>query len=201
MENSVWTRPNPRRALRYLWASITSVAGIIDIAGMVVVGFFVSLIPGVDDLAKQSWFKPTVGIVGVTFLAYYTALRASAEIEGYRAAEERRGTEFRRQYFSMLGDVRNLMDQVREIERTRKVIVTRKITPRWQEFEFANVILDEIDATSDKIKSILARSHSSTETDACLARLRTLSEEAAKRLQQVYEGHWKITRDGEPKPT
>lgn len=198
---TVWTRPNAKRAARYLWGSISSVSGLIDVTGMVVVAFFLSLIPGLDGIAQQPWFKPTVVVVGVVLLTYVTALRASAEIEEYRAAEERRGSEFRRQYFSTLGDIRNLMDQVREIEATRKVIVTRKITQRWQEFEYVNVVLDDIDAASDQLKEILSRNHTSNESDNVLVRLRGLCDEAGRRLQQVYQGHWKITKDGESKPS
>lgn len=180
----LWSRSNLRRGAGFLWTSISSVAGVIDILGMVAVTFFLGLIPGADRVAELAWFKPTAIVVGVLFLAFHTALRASAEIEALREADAARESDFERKYRSLHGDLRGLMDQVRECE-TGKVIPTRKINQRWAGFEFVNPILDDIDRNSDALGAILQRSHGSNETGRCVGRLRELADEATRRLEQL----------------
>jgi hypothetical protein len=180
----LWSRSNLRRGVGFLWASIASVAGLIDILGMVVVAFLLELIPGVERVAELAWFKPTVIVVGVLFLAFHTALRAAAEIEALREADAARESDFERKYRSLHGDLRGLMDQVRQCE-AGKVIPTRKIEQRWPGFEFVNPILDDIDRNSDDLAAILQRSHSSNETGRCVGRLREMADEATRRLEQL----------------
>ncbi len=182
---STWTRPNVGRAFSRLGKAAWSVVGLIEAATAAVITFLISLIPG-----SSQWFTGTIFIfsaVGIfaVLLAFSVALAASAEIEVYRVAEAKRNSTFQDQYRSLMGDLRDLMDEIRSIERG-DLCHPRSIKQRWAGWEYVHSVLDDINTLS----AILWTTSTKDEGRFHLIAMdiRRLCDKAFERTEAIYRG-------------
>lgn len=95
--------------------------------------------------------------------------------------------EFERRYTSLMGDVADVLSQVREIENGRKDLRPRKITARWPEFREVHSVLDDINQYSDYIAADIEK-HKIAVPDLRpnAGKLRDACREAERVLREFY---------------
>ena len=182
---STWTRPNVGRAFSRLGKAAWSVVGLIEAATAAVITFLISLIPG-----SSQWFTGTIFIfsaVGIfaVLLAFSVALAASAEIEVYRVAEAKRNSTFQDQYRFLMANLRDLMDEVRSIERG-DLCHPLSIMQRWDGWEYVHSILDDINTFTATLRDTSTKDEGRFYLIA--NDLRNLCDKAMERTEAIYRG-------------
>ncbi len=140
----IWSRPNVRMAVAHLWATLRTFSGLMDVFGMVVVGFVLAQIPSLERITGQPWYTPAAVGAGTLFFVLLTALRATARIGQLERAEADRQATHIRKMFSLQGDFNDLFEQVKEMA-NRKRTELRTIPANWGEgFELVSNIISDV---------------------------------------------------------